>query len=258
MEHVGQIRHKERNLLRRGHRFSGGAAAPMLVPNCSFSQPTASPSACPRRRRRLCRRTLRQAAKLGLPSRQQCPLSGQRGRAVLPAANHRQVSTNCSDHKPASFQLRQSSTLATISVNGKPLTEIVASVDFDEVEMKEVYDPNSSLKLSMGLPPVETARGRIDLIMDIASGKVKQVSQPAEEFFYKAYNVSYWTMPEADAVSWLNEQFGTSIAAPEMEAAGEAMASAKEDCVLCIGSVQRVPPGAVCRSREVWYGRVWC
>jgi hypothetical protein len=41
--------------------------------------------------------------------------------------------------------------------NGKPLTEIVASVDFDEVEMKQVYDPNSSLKLSMGLPPVETS-----------------------------------------------------------------------------------------------------
>ena len=56
--------------------------------------------------------------------------------------------------------------------NGKPLTEIVASVDFDEVEMKQVYDPNSSLKLSMGLPPIETGRGRIDLIMDIASGKV--------------------------------------------------------------------------------------
>ena len=56
--------------------------------------------------------------------------------------------------------------------NGKPLTEIVASVDFDEVEMKQVYDPNSSLKLSMGLPPIETSHGRIDLIMDVASGKV--------------------------------------------------------------------------------------
>ncbi|MCJ7735511.1 MAG: substrate-binding domain-containing protein, partial [Anaerolineales bacterium] len=80
--------------------------------------------------------------------------------------------------------------------NGVPLTEIVASVDFDEVEYKLVYDPNSSLKLSMGLPPVETARGRIDLIMDIASGKVAPTSQPAEEFFYKAYNVSYWTMTQ--------------------------------------------------------------
>ena len=95
--------------------------------------------------------------------------------------------------------------------NGKPLTEIVASVDFDEVEMKEVYDPNSSLKLSMGLPPIETADGRIDLIMDIANGKVKPTSQPAEEFFYKAYNMSYWTMPRTDAVNWLNTEFGTTV-----------------------------------------------
>src|SRR5512138_2553809 len=102
--------------------------------------------------------------------------------------------------------------------NGKPLTEIVASVDFDEVEMKSLYDPNSSLKLSMGLPPVETARGRIDLIFDIAAGKVEPTSQPAKEFFYKAYNVSFWTMPEADAVEWLNTQFGTNLEAPAAEA----------------------------------------
>jgi ABC-type sugar transport system substrate-binding protein len=95
--------------------------------------------------------------------------------------------------------------------NGKPLTEIVCSVDFDEVELKSVYDPNSSLKLSMGLPPKETARGRIDLIMDIKSGKVKMTSQPGKEFFYKTYNVSYWTMSRGDAVAWLNDQFGTSL-----------------------------------------------
>ena len=95
--------------------------------------------------------------------------------------------------------------------NGKPLTEIVCSVDFDEVEMKQVYDPNSSLKLSMGLPPVETARGRIDLIMDVKNGKTKPTSQPAQEFFYKAYNISFWTMPRADAVVWLNSQFGTNV-----------------------------------------------
>ena len=96
-------------------------------------------------------------------------------------------------------------------VGGKPATEIVCSVDFDEVEMKSVYDANSSLKLSMGLPPVETARGRIDLIMDIKNGKVKQTSDPAIEKFYKAYNVSFWTMPRATAAKWLNGQFGTSV-----------------------------------------------
>ena len=98
--------------------------------------------------------------------------------------------------------------------NGKPLTEIVASVDFDEVEYKLLYDPNSSLKLSMGLPPIETGQGRIDLIMDVASGKTPMTSQPAQEFFYKAYNVSFWTMPQADAATWLNNQFGTSLPAP--------------------------------------------
>jgi hypothetical protein len=95
--------------------------------------------------------------------------------------------------------------------NGKPLTEIVCSVDFDPVEIKSIYDPNSSLKLSMGLPPIETARGRIDLLFDIKNGKVKQVSQPAQELFYKAYTISYWTMKEADAKAWLNKQFGANL-----------------------------------------------
>jgi ABC-type sugar transport system substrate-binding protein len=95
--------------------------------------------------------------------------------------------------------------------NGKPLTEIVASVDFDEVEMKSVYDPSSSLKFSMGLPPIETGRGRIDLIMDIVNGKVPVTSDPPQEFFYKTYNISYYSMPREAAVKWLNEQFGTNL-----------------------------------------------
>jgi ABC-type sugar transport system substrate-binding protein len=99
--------------------------------------------------------------------------------------------------------------------NGVPTTEIVASVDFNEVEYNQVYDPNSSLKLSMGLPPVETARGRIDLIMDVANGDVARTNDPAEEFFYKAYNISYWTMPEQDAANWLNGQFGTEVEVSE-------------------------------------------
>jgi ABC-type sugar transport system substrate-binding protein len=92
--------------------------------------------------------------------------------------------------------------------NGAPLTEIVASVDFDSVEFGQVYDANSSLKISMGLPPVETARGRIDLIMDVINGDVAATSDTAEEFFYKAYTISYWSMAEADAQVWLTSQFG--------------------------------------------------
>jgi hypothetical protein len=63
----------------------------------------------------------------------------------------------------------------------------------------------------MGLPPIETGRGRIDLIMDVAAGKVPMTSQPAQEKFYKAYNINYYTMPQADAANWLNTQFGTDL-----------------------------------------------
>ena len=94
---------------------------------------------------------------------------------------------------------------------GVPLTEIVCSCDFDEVQFKQVYDPNSSLKLSLGLPPIETGQGRIELMMDVKNGLVDQISQPAKEFFYKAYNISYYSMPRADTVKWLNTQFGTKL-----------------------------------------------
>ncbi len=92
--------------------------------------------------------------------------------------------------------------------DGRPLTEIVASVDFDAVEFEQVFDPNSSLKVSMGLPPVETARGRIDLIMDVVEGRVSATSEPAEEYFYRAYTISYWTMERDEARAWLDAQFG--------------------------------------------------
>ena len=73
-----------------------------------------------------------------------------------------------------------------------------------------MYDPNSSLKFSMGLPPIETGQGRIDLIMDVKR-KIPMVSQPAQEQFYKAYDINYYTMTQADAAQWLNTQFGTHI-----------------------------------------------
>ncbi|MDA3958410.1 substrate-binding domain-containing protein [Oceanispirochaeta sp.] len=94
--------------------------------------------------------------------------------------------------------------------NGVPLTEIVASVDFDPVEMKQVYDPNSSLKLSMGLPPVQTGQGRIDNLFAIKNGKIDQIAANgiSEEDFKESFTISYWTMKKSDAEAWLKEQFG--------------------------------------------------
>lgn len=95
--------------------------------------------------------------------------------------------------------------------DGVPTTEIVCSVDFDEVEMKEIYDSSSSLKLSMGLPPIETSRKRIDNLFAIMKNEIDQVANPAEEDFAKAYNISYWSMSRDDAAEWLNMQFGTTL-----------------------------------------------
>jgi len=94
--------------------------------------------------------------------------------------------------------------------NGVPLTEIVASVDFDPVEMKEVYNPNSSLKLSMGLPPIQTGQGRIDNLFAIKNGEIDQIAANgvSEEDFKETFNISYWTMEESAASKWLKEQFG--------------------------------------------------
>ena len=139
--------------------------------------------------------------------------------------------------------------------DGKPLTEIVASVDFDETEYWQVYDPNSSLKLSMGLPPIETGRGRIDLIMDVASGKIPRTSQPAKEQFYKAYNISYWSMTQAEAAQWLKHPVRRIRIRPCTPIQTED-GQAEEDCVLCLRSDEPIPSAAGGRGAEVRQGEV--
>jgi len=95
--------------------------------------------------------------------------------------------------------------------NGVPTTEIVCSVDFDEVEMKEIYDSNSSLKLSMGLPPKETSYTIIDALMATYNGEIAQFSTPHEVTWAPTFTASYYSVSRNVAVNWLNDQFGTSI-----------------------------------------------
>ncbi len=94
---------------------------------------------------------------------------------------------------------------------GVPLTEIVCSTDYDQVEFKKIYDPNSSLKLSMGLPTIQTSQARIDNLFDILNGKAKQIEQPPSLAWAETYNISYWTMPRADAAAWLKREFDVTV-----------------------------------------------
>ncbi len=100
--------------------------------------------------------------------------------------------------------------------NGVPLTEIVASVDCPENELIEIYDPSSSLKMSLALPPKETGMFRIDNLMDIKKGNIPQVDPANKKPLYiPASLVGYWSMKPEEAVQWYNEQFQADIQLPE-------------------------------------------
>lgn len=99
----------------------------------------------------------------------------------------------------------------TVAADGKPTTELVCSCDFDEVQLKEMFDSNSSLKLSLALPPIETGETRIDVLMDIINGKVKQTEATEKEYIAKAFLMSFYSTTRADDVAWLNKEFGLSL-----------------------------------------------
>jgi ABC-type sugar transport system substrate-binding protein len=98
-----------------------------------------------------------------------------------------------------------------VDKDGKPLTELVCSCDFDEVQLKEMFDQDSSLKLCLGLPPIETGDARIDNLFDIKNGKIKQVDTTNKEVLAKAFLMSYYSTKREDAVKWLNTEFGLSL-----------------------------------------------
>ena len=100
--------------------------------------------------------------------------------------------------------------------NGVPTTEIVCSVDCPVSEMKDIFNPNSSLKASLGLPPIGTSEAIIDLIVDVYLGNIPQVSQPAQEVFGPVQVVDAWNMTAQDALDWYNAQFGTSLTADDI------------------------------------------
>ncbi|MDP6542944.1 MAG: substrate-binding domain-containing protein [Phycisphaerae bacterium] len=100
--------------------------------------------------------------------------------------------------------------------DGVPLTEIVVSTDCPENELFEIYDPNSSLKMSMGIPPRETGMGRIDNLFAIKEGKIKQVDEANKKaIFIPNSLIGYWNMKPDDAVKWYNEQYNATVTMPK-------------------------------------------
>jgi len=100
--------------------------------------------------------------------------------------------------------------------NGVPLTEIVISVDCPENELFEIFDPSSSLKMSMGLPPREIGMGRIDSLFAIKEGKVKQIDLANRTpVLIPTSLIGYWSMTPDEAVKWYNEEFQANVTLPK-------------------------------------------
>lgn len=99
----------------------------------------------------------------------------------------------------------------TVAADGKPATELVCTCDFDEAQLKEMFDTDSSLKLSLALPPIETGRTRIDVLMDLINGKIKQVDTIEKEYIAKAFLMSYYSTTREADITWLNSQFGLNL-----------------------------------------------
>lgn len=100
---------------------------------------------------------------------------------------------------------------------GVPQTEILCSVDCPQNELISVFDPNCSLKMSMGLPIKETAQVRIDTMMKVYTGELKPTdpSYTANPIFVPNKLVGYWSMQPDEAVAWYNDQNGASVKLPE-------------------------------------------
>ena len=100
--------------------------------------------------------------------------------------------------------------------NGVPLTEIVVSTDCPENELFEIFDPSSSLKMSMGIPPRETGMARIDNLFAIKEGKIKQVDAANKKpIFIPNTLIGYWSMKPDEAVKWYNEEFQANVTMPK-------------------------------------------
>jgi ABC-type sugar transport system substrate-binding protein len=99
--------------------------------------------------------------------------------------------------------------------NAVPLTEILCSVDAPDTELIAIYDPSSSLKMSMALPPRETGMARIDNLFAIRDGKIKQVDAANKApVFIPNTLIGYWSMTAAEAEKWYNEENSGNLKIP--------------------------------------------
>jgi ABC-type sugar transport system substrate-binding protein len=89
--------------------------------------------------------------------------------------------------------------------DGVPLTEIIASTDASEPELKKITDPTSSLKYCLGMAPKTFATAEIDRMMSIINKQVdndKYVLWTTPDAYFNYYKDSVASLEE-----WYNSQY---------------------------------------------------
>jgi ABC-type sugar transport system substrate-binding protein len=89
--------------------------------------------------------------------------------------------------------------------DGTPLTEIIASTDASDGELKKIADPASSLKYCLGMQPQTFAYAQIDMIMSIINGQLDPdtyVVKYTPDVYFNYYKDSLQKMED-----WYNTQY---------------------------------------------------
>lgn len=89
--------------------------------------------------------------------------------------------------------------------DGTPLTEIIASTDASDGELKKLADPSSSLKYCLGMQPQTFAYAQIDMIMELINGELDNdtfVERTTPDVYFNYYKDSVESLEE-----WYNTQY---------------------------------------------------
>ncbi|MDR2434762.1 MAG: sugar ABC transporter substrate-binding protein [Treponema sp.] len=95
------------------------------------------------------------------------------------------------------------------AINGIPQTELIASVDGTEAEMLKIFDPNSALKMTMGLSPKANGYAVVDTIMKVINGQIPRVGETIVTTQNKI--IDFYTMSIDDAQKFLTEEHKSKL-----------------------------------------------
>ena len=91
-------------------------------------------------------------------------------------------------------------------IDGVPQTEILVGTDAVAEEMKLLFDPTSSFKVTMGLTPKDNARVIIDTIVGAMLGTIDPDKRQTIDTYDKQFD--YWNTTVEDARAWFKDQYG--------------------------------------------------